>query len=146
MTPEDRARQSAHAMLARDNASRWLGLTLESVEPGLACMSLQLRDEHLNGHGICHGGVIFTLADTAFAVACNSRNKVAVAQHNTISYVSPGRAGERLTATAREISLTGRSGVTDVTVTGADGRVVALFRGASRQIEGVHFDETGGDA
>ena len=80
-------------------------------------------------------------ADSAFAFACNSHNRVAVAQHNSISYLSPGRGGEVLTADAREVSLTGRSGLTDVTVTGGDGRIVALFRGASRQIGGSHFPE-----
>ncbi|MCU4652207.1 hydroxyphenylacetyl-CoA thioesterase PaaI [Roseibacterium sp. SDUM158016] len=141
MTPEERARRSAEAMWADDRASKWTGLRLETVGPGHARLSLVVRDDHLNGHGICHGGVIFTLADSAFAFACNSHNRVAVAQHNTISYLSPGKGGETLTADAREVSLTGRSGITDVTVTGGDGRIVALFRGASRQIGGTHFDE-----
>jgi acyl-CoA thioesterase len=141
MTPEERARRSAEAMWADDRASKWTGLRLEAVGPGHARLSLVVRDDHLNGHGICHGGVIFTLADSAFAFACNSHNRVAVAQHNTISYLSPGKGGETLTADAREVSLTGRSGITDVTVTGGDGRIVALFRGASRQIGGTHFDE-----
>ena len=141
MTPEDRASRSAEAMWASDAASKWVGLTLDHVGPGTARMSVTVRDDHLNGHGICHGGVIFALADSAFAFACNSHNKVAVAQHNSISYLSPGRLGETLTAEAREVALTGRSGLTDVTVTGDDGRVVALFRGASRQIGGTHFPE-----
>jgi acyl-CoA thioesterase len=141
MTPEDRAARSAAAMWATDTASKWAGLTLDHVGPGTARMSVTVREDHLNGHGICHGGVIFTLADSAFAFACNSHNAVAVAQHNSISYLSPGRLGETLTAEAREVALTGRSGLTDVTVTGGDGRVVALFRGASRQIGGTHFDE-----
>jgi acyl-CoA thioesterase len=102
---------------------------------------LIVAPHHLNGHGICHGGFIFTLADSAFAFACNSHNRIAVAQHNSISYLSPGKGGETLTAEAREVSLTGRSGLTDVTVTGGDGRIVALFRGASRQIAGTHFPE-----
>jgi acyl-CoA thioesterase len=141
MTPEERARRSAEAMWRQDRASKWVGLRLEEIGAGRARMTVEVRDEHLNGHGICHGGVIFTLADSAFAFACNSHNRVAVAQHNSISYVSPGRGGEILTAEAREVSLTGRSGLTDVTVTGGDGRLVAMFRGASRQIGGPHFDE-----
>ena len=141
MSPEERARRSAEAMWAGDRASKWVGMRLDAVGPGFARMSLEVRDDHLNGHGICHGGVIFTLADSAFAFACNSHNRVAVAQHNAISYLSPGRGGETLTAEAREVSLTGRSGLTDVTVTGGDGRVVAMFRGASRQIAGTHFAE-----
>lgn len=143
MTPEDRAKRAAAAMWEKDAASRWMGVSLDDVGPGHARLSLTVRPEHLNGHGICHGGVIFTLADTAFAFACNSHNRVAVAQHNSISYLSPGQGGETLTAEAREVSLTGRSGLTDVTVTGGDGRIVALFRGASRQIAGTHFPEGG---
>lgn len=141
MTPEERARRSAEAMWAGDAASRWLGMRLEEVGPGYARMTMAVRDDHLNGHGICHGGVIFSLADSAFAFACNSHNRQAVAQHNQISYLSPGRGGETLTAEAREVSLAGRSGLTDVTVTGGDGRMVALFRGASRMIGGTHFEE-----
>jgi acyl-CoA thioesterase len=141
MTPDERARRSAEAMWADDRASKWIGMRLEEVGPGRARLSLDVRYDHLNGHGICHGGVIFALADSAFAFACNSHNRVAVAQHNSISYLSPGKGGETLVAEAREVSLTGRSGLTDVTVTGGDGRAVALFRGASRQIGGTHFEE-----
>ncbi len=143
MTAEERARRAARAMWANDAASKWVGLSLEEIGPGYARMSCQVRDEHLNGHGICHGGIIFTLADSAFAFACNSHNRVAVAQHNSISFLSPGQPGETLTAEAREVSLAGRSGLTDVLVTGGDGRQVALFRGASRQIAGTHFEEDG---
>lgn len=95
----------------------------------------------LNGHGICHGGFIFTLADSAFAFACNSYNQLAVAQQNQITYLAPGREGERLQATALEVSRSGRSGVYDVFVTGGDGRSVAVFRGLSRTVKGRHFPE-----
>ncbi len=141
MTPQECAERSAAAMWAGDAASKFLGMELESVGPGRATLSFTVRPEHLNGHGICHGGYIFTLADSAFAFACNSYNRLVVAQHNSISYLSPVRDAERLRADAVEVSLTGRSGIYDVTVTGGDGRKVALFRGASRQIEGVHFEE-----
>lgn len=141
MTPQDRAARVAEVMWASDAASAWVGLRLDAIGPGTARMSVTIDQHHLNGHGICHGGVIFTLADSAFAFACNSHNRIAVAQHNSISYLSPGQKGEVLTAEAKEISQTGRSGLTDVTVTGEDGRVVALFRGASRQISGTHFQE-----
>jgi len=96
-------------------------------------------DHHLNGHKICHGGVIFTLADSAFAYACNSHNEKVVAQHNSISYIAPGHAGERLIATACETSKTGRNGIYDVTVTGDRGRKIAEFRGCCRVISGSHF-------
>ncbi len=141
MTPEERANCSAAAMWSKDVAAKALDMALVKVAPGYAEMTMTVRDQHLNGHGICHGGYIFTLADTAFAYACNSHNKLVVAQENTITYLSPGRAAEMLTATAHEVHLAGRSGVYDVTVTGADGRKIALFRGLSRQISGTHFEE-----
>ncbi len=141
MTPEDRARRSAEAMWTGDAASKWVGMVLEEVGPGYARMSCAVRPEHLNGHQICHGGVIFSLADSAFAFACNSHNLVSVAQHNSISYLSPGQPGETLVAEAREVSKQGKNGITDVVVTGGDGRQVALFRGASRTIGGTHFVE-----
>lgn len=141
MTPQERAERSAEALWKDDEATRWLGARLDRIAPGEAEMSFEVQPHHLNGHRICHGGYIFTLADTAFAFACNSHNKLVVAQQNQITYLSPGREGERLTAHAREVSLTGRSGIYDVTVTGEDGRQVALFRGLSRQIKGQHFEE-----
>ncbi len=141
MTPQERAERSAAAMWAGDAASKHLGMVLDTVGPGHAILSFTVRPEHLNGHGICHGGYIFTLADSAFAFACNSYNRLVVAQHNAITYLSPGQEGERLIAEAAEVSRSGRSGVYDVTVTGGDGRKLALFRGASRQIDGTHFKE-----
>ena len=141
MTPQERAEKCAAMMWARDQASQWLGMTLDAVEPGGATLSFTVAKHHLNGHGICHGGFIFTLADSAFAFACNSYNQVTVAQENQITYLSPGQAGETLIAKATEVARTGRSGVYDVTVTGADGRKVALFRGLSRTIKGQHFEE-----
>lgn len=141
MTPQQRAERSAEAMMANDRASPWLGIRLDAVGPGTATMSFDVKDHHLNGHDVCHGGYIFTLADSAFAFACNSYNQSTLAQQNSITYVSPGKGGERLTATAVEVSKTGRSGVYDVTVTGADGRTIALFRGLSRTIKGQNFEE-----
>lgn len=141
MTPKERATRSAEAMWANDQASKWFGMDLVDVDEGRAVLTLTVGDHHCNGHGICHGGVTHALADSAFAFACNSHNRNAVAQHNQISYLSPGKPGEVLTAEAREVSLTGRSGITDVVVTGGDGRKIALFRGASRMISGTHFDE-----
>ncbi len=142
ITPQERARRSADAMWAQDRASQWLGLQLVAVGPGTAELRLTVADHHANGHGICHGGVIYSLADSAFAFACNSHNQGAVAQHNTITYLTPAKAGETLVATATEISLEGRTGVTDVRVTAAaDGRVIAQFRGCSRTIGMRHFEE-----
>jgi acyl-CoA thioesterase len=140
MAPEEVARKSAEAMWARDDASKWLGASLDAVGPGTATMSMTVEKHHTNGHDICHGGFIFTLADSAFAFACNSYNQVVVAQHNTISFIAPGMLGDRLTADAKEISRNGRSGLYDVRVTNQDGKLIALFRGASRAIKGQHFE------
>ncbi len=141
MTPQERAKKTAAIMWENDAASKGIGIDFESVAPGSAKLSLQVEKRHLNGHFICHGGTIFTLADTAFAFACNSYNENTLAQHNFITYLSPARENDRLTATACEVSKSGRSGIYDVVVAAEDGRVVAQFRGHSRQIKGRHFDE-----
>ena len=141
ISAEERARRSAEAMWAEDRASRWLGMSLDDVGPGRAEMSLSVEEHHCNGHGICHGGYTFTLADSAFAFACNSYNQSAVAQQNAITFCAPGRLGDRLTARAVEVVAEGRSGVYDVTVTNQDGTVIAVMRGNSRTIKGQHFEE-----
>ena len=142
LSAEEIATRSAQAMWSRDDASKWLGAALESVGPGTATLSMTVEKHHTNGHDICHGGFIFTLADSAFAFACNSYNQLVVAQHNVITFVAPGQLGDRLTATAREVTRFGRSGIYDVRVTNQAGRLIAEFRGASRAIEGRHFDDT----
>jgi acyl-CoA thioesterase len=131
MTPEALARACADAMLAEDRAIRGLGISFDDVGPGHARVSMTVTEAMLNSHGICHGGFIFALADTAFAYACNSHGQSAVAQHNSITFLRPGRLGERLTAEATERSRSARSGIYDVRVAGADG-VVAELRGHSR--------------
>ncbi len=141
MTPKDRAEKSSAAMWASDNASKWAGMEIAEVDEGRAVLQLTVEAHHCNGHGICHGGVTFMLADSAFAFACNSRNQSTVAQSNSITYTAPGRLGDQLTATAREISLTGRSGIYDVTVKNQDDLVIAEFRGLSRAIKGHLFEE-----
>ncbi|OSQ51624.1 hydroxyphenylacetyl-CoA thioesterase PaaI [Marivita geojedonensis] len=141
MTPDDRAQKAAEKMWQQDHASQWMGMELTHIAEGEAVMELTVKKHHCNGHGMCHGGVIFTLADSAFAFACNSRNQVTVAQHNSITYIASGRLGDRLRATATEISLTGRSGITDVQVTNQAGVLIAEFRGLSRSIKGTVFDE-----
>ncbi len=128
-------------MWATDTASQKMGMTIDEIAPGRAVLSMHVADWMLNGHRICHGGFIFTLADSAFAFACNSYNAVTVAQENQITFLAPGQPGERLTATCTETAKTGRSGVYDVVVTGEDGRKVALMRGLSRTVRGTLFDE-----
>jgi len=146
MTPQQRAETAAHAMMQADNASRDLGMQIAAIGPGLATLTMRVTGKMLNGHKTCHGGYIFTLADSAFAFACNSYNRVTVAQQNQITYITPGKADELLTATARETAMAGRSGVYDVMVTGEDGRIVATMRGLSRTIRGQQFPEEGQDA
>ena len=141
MTPQDRAEKSAAAMWAKDKASQNLGIQIDRVAPGHADLSMTVTSNMLNGHGICHGGYIFTLADSAFAFACNSYNQLVVAVQNQITYLAPAQADDRLTARATEQARTGRSGIYDVTIAGQDGRTIALFRGLSRTILGQHFPE-----
>lgn len=134
---QELAERCAEVMFARDRASQAAGMTIDAVAPGYAKLSMTLTPEMINGHRTAHGGAIFTLADSAFAFACNSRNVPSVAQHCSISYISPGREGERLEVECREVNLSGRFGIYDATVTGADGRVVAVFRGYSAAVRGT---------
>jgi acyl-CoA thioesterase len=145
---EDRdliAQASADAMWAEDNASRGLGMRLEGIGPGYCVLFMAVTESMVNGHGICHGGFIFSLADSAFAFACNSHGIRTVAQHCAISFIRPGRLGETLRAEAVERLREGRSGITDVRVTGEDGGVVAEFRGHSRTIGGSFVAQSDGD-
>lgn len=141
MTPKERAARAAEAMWSDDGASKWLGMTLVCVDEGTAVMTLTVQKHHCNGHGMCHGGITFSLADSCFAFACNSRNQATVAQNNMITYTAPAQVGDVLTATAREVSLTGRSGIYDVCVTNQNGKIIAEMRGLSRAIKGQLFTE-----
>ena len=125
-------------MWASDRASRWLGMELVEVGPGTATLKLELTDQMVNGHDIGHGGITFTLADSAFAFACNSYNQVTVAASAEIRFRRPTRLGDDLVAIATERSREGRDGVYDVTVTVGDD-VVAEFVGRSREIGGSNF-------
>ena len=130
------AEDTAAAMWARDNAAQALGMRIERVSPGAALLSMAVRKDMVNGHHICHGGMIFALADTAFAYACNSYNKNTVASACHIDFLAPAREGEVLEAEASERSAAGRTGVYDITVRTQDGRNIALFRGKSYRISG----------
>jgi len=129
-------------MWERDDASRQLGMLLKSVTPGCAELEMPVRADMLNGHAICHGGFIFTLADSAFAFACNSYNLNTVASGCSIDFLAPARGGDVLTATARERSAAGRTGVYDVEVVNQRGECIALFRGKSYRIKGQVVDAT----
>jgi acyl-CoA thioesterase len=137
MSDQELAQACAETMFARDRASQSAGMRIDAVEPGYAKLSMELTGEMINGHRTAHGGAIFMLADSAFAFACNSRNVATVAQHCSISFVTPGREGERLNVECRETNLSGRFGIYDATVTGQDGRVVAIFRGYSAAVRGA---------
>ena len=141
ITPKERAERAAKAMWSEDDSSAWMGMRLVEVDEGWAVAELTVERHHINGHGICHGGVIYSLADTAFAFACNSRNHNTYAMHNMISYLRPGRQEDLLRAEAREISLTGRNGIYDVQVINQNEEVVAEFRGVSRAVSGHLFEE-----
>ena len=130
------ARACAEAMLSRDHASQALGIVLEDARPGWARASLTIGETMVNGHTIAHGGVTFTLADSAFAFACNSRNEPNVALQASISYVAAAGLGDVLVAEAQERSSKGRTGVYDVTVTRGD-ELVALFRGVCYRVKGT---------
>lgn len=141
MTPQDIAEGSARAMWNDDSTSQRLGMALDHVAPGAATLSMTVTDQMTNGHGTCHGGYIFTLADSAFAFACNSYNQRAVAQQAAITYIAPALLGDRLTAIAREVSRKGRGGIYDIRVTNQTGDHIAEFRGHSRTIKGTHLPE-----
>jgi acyl-CoA thioesterase len=134
--PQRLAELAGKTMYERDPASQALGMALDAIRPGYARMSMRVRDDMLNGHGTCHGGYIFMLADSAFAFACNSHNFNTVGAGCTIDYLAPGRAGDVLVADAVEQALSGKTGVYDVVVTDQDGRKVALFRGKSHRVAG----------
>jgi acyl-CoA thioesterase len=132
---DELASKVAAAMWADDSASAGLGMKLVSVGPGTAVLEMPVRDDMVNGHGMAHGGFVFTLADSAFAFACNSRNQVTVAQACDIVFIAPAQRGDLLVAEARERTSYGRNAIYDVTVRRGDD-VIAEFRGRSRQLSG----------
>jgi acyl-CoA thioesterase len=136
LSPDDLARACAEAMWKDDGASQGLGMEILDVKAGQATLAMTVKPHMVNGHGIAHGGFIFLLADSTFAFACNSRNERAVAAQCNISFIKPGKLGDKLVATAKEISWTGRSGIYDVRVT-VDGVAIAELRGHSRTVGGA---------
>ena len=136
LSPEDIARACADAMWAEDDASKGLGMEIVEIGAGFATLAMNVRPDMVNGQRIAHGGLIFTLADSAFAFACNSHNERVVAAQGQITFIKPGKLGDRLVAKACEVSRGGRSGIYDVRVTAGDA-VIAEFRGHSRVIPGA---------
>lgn len=133
-TAQALAERSAAAMYAADHAVHALGIRIVEVRPGYARATMTVREDMLNGHSACHGGMIFSLADTTFAYSCNSHGGTVVAAAASIDFLAPGKAGDELTAEAVERWRSKRSGVYEVTVVNQRGETIALFRGRSHQV------------
>ena len=131
------AEAAGEAMWREDRATRWLGMKLEEIRPGYARMSMTVTGEMANGQALCHGGLIFTLADSSFGFACNSRNHRALAAACSIEFLAPARLGDRLTAECGEQASVGRTGIYDARVTNQDGELIAVFRGKSATVRGT---------
>jgi acyl-CoA thioesterase len=136
-TPERLARACADAMFSRDQATQRLGIALLDAGPGSARLRMPVREDMIQGHGTCHGGFLFALADSAFAFACNSYDEATVAIGCSIDYVAPARLGDELTATASEQSRSGRTGNYDVRIENQHGQLIALFHGKSYKVRGT---------
>ena len=136
MTPQETANHVGVGMMAQDNTSRALGMRLTHIGPGVAHIDMTVRADMLNGNATCHGGMITTLADSAFGFACNSYNELTVASGFSVDLVAPARLGDVLTARCEEVSKAGRTGVYDATVTNQRNERVAVFRGRSYTIKG----------
>jgi acyl-CoA thioesterase len=135
--PQALAELAGKTMYERDPASQALGMQLAEIRPGYARMTMTVTACMLNGHGTCHGGYIFMLADSAFAFACNSHNFNTVGAGCTIDYLAPCRQGDVLSAEAVEQALLGKTGVYDIRVTDGQGRAIALVRGRSHRVSGM---------
>lgn len=131
------AELAAQALFTNDQASADLGITIESVGPGRARLRMTVRADMVNGHGMCHGGMVFALADSAFAVACNTYNAVTVAAAASIDFLAPAHVDDELTAQARELWRSRRSGIYEISVSNQRGETIALFRGRSHCIGGA---------
>lgn len=136
LNPQQIADAVALGMMAKDRASRGLGLRVTHISPGSAHLEMRVRDDMLNGFDICHGGFITLLADSAFAFACNSYNELTVASSLTVDFIAPVHSGDVLNARAAEVSLSGRTGVYDVEVSNQNGGRIAVFRGRSYRLSG----------
>ncbi|HEY3786804.1 MAG TPA: hydroxyphenylacetyl-CoA thioesterase PaaI [Steroidobacteraceae bacterium] len=130
------AERASRAMFSRDRAAQLLGMRVTRIAPGRAEVVMQVLPQMINGHHVCHGGLVFSLADTAFAYACNSYNDSTVAAAGSIDFLAPARAGDELTAVASELWRTRRNGLYEITVTNQHGERIALFRGRSHRISG----------
>lgn len=137
LSPQALAKACAESMWADDPATQHLNMQLLGVDAGQASIRMIIQKNMLNGHGTCHGGYLFTLADSCFAFACNTYNQRTVAQHCSVTYLAPAFENDELTATANEVSRIGRSGIYDVVIRNQRGEHIAEFRGHSRTIKGL---------
>lgn len=140
MDADTLARAASEAMWRADRASKWLGMQLEEVRAGYTRLSMTVTAEMTNGQDYCHGGLIFSLADSSFGFACNSHNQRALAAGCAIEFLAPARLGDRLTAECREQATVGRTGLYDARVTNQKGELIALFRGKSATVKGVWIE------
>jgi acyl-CoA thioesterase len=136
MSPEEIAERSAELIERDDRASRWLGIEVEEVRPGYARLAMRVADHMVNAQNVCHGGLVFTLADSSFGYACNTHNQRALAASCTIDFLAPAHAGDRLTGEATEVARAGRSSFYDVRVTNQHRQTIALFRGKAAGVKG----------
>lgn len=147
LPPQRLAEACAESMFQRDRASQALGMKIVAVAPGAATLSMQVREDMLQGHGNCHGGLLFALADSAFAFACNSYDETTVAAGCSIDFLGPAELGDRITAHAVERSRRGRTGLYDITLTNQHDATIAMFRGRSHRVRGsVRWCDKSGDA
>ena len=141
-TPQEVAEAARDAMMRGDRASRMMGIEVVAIGPGSATLTMTVREDMLNGHDICHGGFITTLADSAFAFACNAYNELTVASGFDVNLLAAGKRGDVLTATAREVSKAGRTGVYDIVVNNQRDEQIAAFRGRSYTMKGKALVES----
>ena len=137
MNKQSLAERTAEIIQREDRASRWLGMQLQEVRPGYARLAMRVTENMVNGQKVCHGGLIFALADSSFGFACNSHNQHALAASCSIDFLAPAALGDELTAQATESAHAGRTRIYDVRVTNQDGTLIALFRGKSAAVKGT---------
>jgi acyl-CoA thioesterase len=140
MDADELARSAGEAMWRADRSSKWLGMQLEEIRAGYTRISMSVTADMTNGQAMCHGGLIFTLADSSFGFACNSRNQRAVAAGCAIEFLAPAQLGDRLTSECREQATVGRTGIYDARVTNQKGELIALFRGKSATVKGTWIE------
>jgi acyl-CoA thioesterase len=136
MDAAELARAAGEAMWREDRASKFLGMALAELRPGYARVTMPVTAQMANGQDLCHGGLIFSLADSSFGFACNSRNQRALAASCSIEFLAPARIGDTLTAECTERALAGRTGIYDARVVNQSGELIALFRGKSATVKG----------